>query len=473
MAFTAFYKLFIGGGRRAVDQRTDRDPSDQSFALRKVKFAAMEFLLQSQQKNRRRVLLEQLLLLLLRICAVVAVVALIARPILPKDLPLFGGQEVQHVILIDDSGSMRDRLGETTAFDEAKKIAREIAAEAERRPEVHKMTLILASQPDQPVFTMENLDSGFLAEFQTRLETLECSHRHLNVVDAVETANRILLDQKGSVLNFHFLSDFRDPDWSEDGALAKAVHDLSQAGVSTNLAKTVPERHSNLAVTGLGGQLQIAAATVDLRLNVQVKNFGEQVAENVRIAIYEDGKKLPLHLLVQKLEAGETASQEFNVNFPDSGPHDVRAQVVGENDSLEADDARYLAIDVAESHEILVIDGNVNRAAAEYLVDALEPAPGITGYDVITEDVEYLRRQPLDRFRNIVLINVPQLPVDAVRFLEEYVAAGGGLAWFMGDQVRAAAYNSSLYREGEGLFPAPLSHVAELPEDLGGFDVRL
>ena len=35
--------------------------------FRRVRFAAMEFLLQSQQRNRRRLLLEELLLLLLRI----------------------------------------------------------------------------------------------------------------------------------------------------------------------------------------------------------------------------------------------------------------------------------------------------------------------------------------------------------------------------------------------------------------------
>ena len=46
--------------------------------FKRVKWAAMEFLLKSRQKNRRRVLLEQLLLLFLRICAVAAIAALIA-----------------------------------------------------------------------------------------------------------------------------------------------------------------------------------------------------------------------------------------------------------------------------------------------------------------------------------------------------------------------------------------------------------
>ena len=44
---------------------------------RRVRFAAMEFLLASQQRNRRRVLLEQLILLLLRILLVLGLMLLI------------------------------------------------------------------------------------------------------------------------------------------------------------------------------------------------------------------------------------------------------------------------------------------------------------------------------------------------------------------------------------------------------------
>ena len=47
---------------------------------RRVRWAAMEFLLLSQKKNRTWVLLKQLLLLLLRMAAVAAVVLIVAQP---------------------------------------------------------------------------------------------------------------------------------------------------------------------------------------------------------------------------------------------------------------------------------------------------------------------------------------------------------------------------------------------------------
>ena len=47
------------------------------YRFRRVEFAAMEFLLASQKRSRRRILVEQLLLLLLRILLVMALIALI------------------------------------------------------------------------------------------------------------------------------------------------------------------------------------------------------------------------------------------------------------------------------------------------------------------------------------------------------------------------------------------------------------
>src|SRR5690606_32824935 len=116
---------------------------------RKVRFAAMEFLLQSEQKNRRRILIEQLLLLLLRILIVLAIVALIARLILDQQhLSLFHGAQAHHVVLLDDSGSMRDRVGDETAFDRAKSVISRLVSDGARRPGANKFTLLLLSQPD-------------------------------------------------------------------------------------------------------------------------------------------------------------------------------------------------------------------------------------------------------------------------------------------------------------------------------------
>src|SRR5687767_11252145 len=69
---------------------------------RRVEWAAMEFLLESQKKNSTWVLLKQLLLLALRILAVAAVVLIVAQPRMESQLAeLFGGTKTHHIVLLD------------------------------------------------------------------------------------------------------------------------------------------------------------------------------------------------------------------------------------------------------------------------------------------------------------------------------------------------------------------------------------
>src|SRR5689334_21264693 len=73
--------------------------------FKRIRWAAMEFLLKSQKRNRRRLIIEQLILLLLRILMVLLVALLVARWIYGGDQSRAG---TAHVVVIDDTLSMRD-----------------------------------------------------------------------------------------------------------------------------------------------------------------------------------------------------------------------------------------------------------------------------------------------------------------------------------------------------------------------------
>ena len=89
---------------------------------RRVQWAAMEFLLVSREEQHLDSL-KELLLLLLRLAVVAAVVLMLAQPLLQNQWGrLFGGGKTHHIVLLDDSFSMSDRWGDTSAFDEAKRL---------------------------------------------------------------------------------------------------------------------------------------------------------------------------------------------------------------------------------------------------------------------------------------------------------------------------------------------------------------
>src|SRR5271163_4904407 len=74
--------------------------------FKRVRWAAMEFLLKSQKRSRRRLIIEQLLLLLLRILLVVLMAFIVARVV---SAFTFTPQNRQHVVILDDTLSMGDQ----------------------------------------------------------------------------------------------------------------------------------------------------------------------------------------------------------------------------------------------------------------------------------------------------------------------------------------------------------------------------
>src|SRR6516162_1453089 len=102
--------------------------------FKKIKWAAMEFLLKSQKRNRRRLIIEQLILLALRCLLVLLAVLLVSR-YLGLSFAFFEPQNTLHVVVLDDTLSMSDQWredGDThNTFQVAKEqIAKEIARNA-------------------------------------------------------------------------------------------------------------------------------------------------------------------------------------------------------------------------------------------------------------------------------------------------------------------------------------------------------
>lgn len=433
--------------------------------FRRVRFAAMEFLLKSQQQNRRRLLIEQIILLMLRILIVLALLALIARLVLdPSQMALLGGARAHHVVVLDNSGSMQDRWAETNAFQEGLAVIRKLVQEGAAQPDTQEFTLLLLSN-SQPIHTREKVNGDFVKRLETTLENLRCTHRSLDLVSGLDEAGKLLAEEKSGIKHLHVISDFRKHDWLRQQALAKSIAALDESGVSVNLVKTTPQRHANLGVTAFTGDLHVAVARVPLRLTVGVKNFDtEQPAENVRLAVFADGEKLPLYFVFEKIEAGVGQFQEMDIDsFESPGPHSL--QVMLEPDALSADNARFLAVDVQPANHVLVIDGDPAAEEAFYVETAMS-AYSRTGIAPLVETVDYLGKNPLDDFRCIFLLNVPEVPPDAVQPLKDFVAGGGGLAWFLGEAVNPSFYNDKLFGGGDGLFPVPLAVARlDLPHD--------
>src|SRR6516164_6921438 len=111
--------------------------------FRRIRWAAMEFLLKSQKRNRRRLIIEQLILLALRCFLVVLAGLLVARYV---GAGIEGEKASSHIVILDDSMSMGDHWKDQglnhSAIDEGKKMVWEIANRASQTRALQSFRLI-------------------------------------------------------------------------------------------------------------------------------------------------------------------------------------------------------------------------------------------------------------------------------------------------------------------------------------------
>lgn len=438
---------------------------------RRVAWAAMEFLLASQKRNRNWIVLKQMLLLLARMAIVAVIVGMAAQPLLRDTLAQwFGGATTHHIVLLDDSYSMSDRAQQRTAFDEAKRAITRIAEQVGRQESRQVLTLLRFSRvargpaPAKPDLYQALVDDQFPAQLEATLATLAPAESALGPEPAVRAVAGIVAAQGQENRVIYLVSDFRAKDWDQPTGLRDALSGVTAAGARLQLIHCVDAEHANLAITSLVPGAGIVAANVPLQLDVTVHNFGTRAANNVTVLLSEDDTVRP-GLAIESIPAGKSAVRRFTSFFATAGQHRVRAQI--ENDiTVAADNMRYAVLDVPASAPALLIDGDPRPRDARLLAAALAPGGKVsTGVAPLVESPGYLRDHALDRFATLYLLNIDRLDETELRAVEEFARSGRGVALFLGERCRAEYLNAALYRDGQGLLPTPLTQPVQLLVD--------
>lgn len=437
---------------------------------RRVAWAAMEFLLASQKRNRTWILLRQLLLLLTRIALIALLVVVMAQPVLRSHLGrLFGGTKTHHIVLLDDSYSMSDRWAGTSAFAEAKGVIRRMGAEAARQVRPQQFTLLRFSQAGrvaqgtQPDLLAESVGRDFPARLQSTLERLRVSQSAAGPRAALEAIRQLVGDASDERRIVYLVSDFRMRQWENPSDLRNRLLELNEAGAEIHLVNCVEAARPNLTLSSLAPGAGTRAAGVPLFMEVTVTNYGTAPVKDVPVLLSADDQARPA-LVIPEIPARKAVTERFSVQFPTPGEHVVTARL--ESDCVSADNFRYCVVNFPPSVPVLLVDGDPEALDARYLSAALSPGgPVATGIAPRIEKPRYLSLNPLEPFSAIYLLNVERLEPSAIEALEKYVASGGGLGVFLGPLCQSKFLNEAFYRGGKGLFPVPVIGQAELLVD--------
>ncbi len=464
-----------------------------------VEWAAMDFLLEADRKNRRRIQLEDFLLLLLRCLAVFLAGLLLARPFLPSSLTggLISGNRVERVILLDDSLSLQWEDQGGTAWEESiKGLVTFVRALSEERGAENSLTLLLTSRPQKPIFSATPLRRESVEETCREIQRLAVSDQPADLDKALAELETFLTSEATSTTRTVTLfSDLRKIDWQPVGevtpqlarvkAIAKQVSSLQVIDVLTRDKSSQVE---NVAITSLV-PVGVVVQQVPVRFDVEVTNFGAAVVRDLRLRLWV-GEGVPLVSEIEELAAGEKRLVPFEVlmqgateasaetaaspvSLTEAGAtwQKVKAEISRRDgspvDRLPADDMRRYAAQPVVGVPVLVVDGDPSttfgKAESFYLERSLRPRGPIPSgvlADVVTE--AELGSVQWEKYQVVFFCNVPGLgeTADLTRKrIEDWTNAGGGLVLFVGDQNEASYFNRWFYDEGKGLSPFALDSI--------------
>lgn len=467
--------------------------------FRKVKWAAMEFLLKAQKRMRRKLIVEQLILLLLRCLLVFLVGMLLARF---KWFSPMEGEESRataHVVVIDDSPSMADAVTaegrRTTAFDQARsQVVEKIAPAAAQASTPQSMDLLLLSDLANPR-PVERLNDSSISGMKDFLAAVhQPSPVRVSLVDGLRRAKEVLDKRPDSEVAkvIHVVSDLRNVDWVEDGeTLKQLVSEFTTAGIRVHLIDVAypnrkesdrqPRSSDNVGIVEFRPRAKTAARGQPVEFVLRVLNSGNTELKDVRLEFFLNGKRWnDLSARISSIPANQerteviTATTGITRVGTKENPLDrfslVTAKLADvEAGGIAADNVRHTVVEVLDRLSVLVIQGRQqlrdNPKGDGYYLKRLfqDSFGGINWVDGREDDLD---RQDLRQYASVYLLNVPALTASQRDKLEAYVRGGGGVGVLLGPNVKPDDYNKVLYRGGDGMFPVPLpDRYTEPPTD--------
>jgi hypothetical protein len=468
--------------------------------FKEVDWAAMEFLLDAEQKNRKRVRLEHLILLLLRCLTMLLIGMLIARPFLPSTLTasLFDTQQFERILLIDDSMSTQARSGNREAFELAKENLVELVQSLSTNDTDDTATLLLMSRPEDPVFAARPVTSDTLQEWIDQIQELAATDLAVDLSASLAEIQRYVDVPRQDVNRVvYVMSDLLDRDWKpntdEENASQSSPHEqlnaIGEKVAGVFLVNIGVDQQANLSIESVTPP-EVFIAGVSNRIDIAIHNHGPREIQQARVRLTV-GEALPIEETIDSLPAGETVEIGIPVTlgttaFTEEDPWSdeaqvqddvfhsvpVQAELIGvapEDDILSKDSIGWYAARVARGIPVLLVDGDPSsdreRSETIFLERAIQP-PGDVPSGNLVDVIDFVEfdKVPLSRYRVIGLCNVDQLSPQRLEELHQWVNDGGGLMIFPGGRTDAALFNEQLYDNGQGLSPLGLDAITGDPQ---------
>ncbi len=440
-----------------------------------VNWAAMDFLRQALQRNRRIMQIRDLILMALRTAAVLLFGLALAQPSCrrsPTAEDYDRTAPLHAILVVDNSMSMGYQPGlEGTTLDLAKEKATDFIKHKEF-PAGSCFTVVpLCGSPNYSLDPYRTASDAIKA-----VEEIETVDRSGSLQDAANLAVKASEAEPNMAKRVVFFSDQQAANWDGLGE-----EDLKQFP-SMQIVEVAPDAPENSWISDFRLEDGIADVQTPCKFTVRLRHEGLAARKEVPLSLWvkREGKYVELDRDSVDLQPG-TAEQEVvfrpkleSVNIsPEVGKVTyVPVKVTlgtDDHDRLADDNERFMVVPVVAAVPVVFVDqfgaDDENASRNSYgetwqlrrllvpIIDRNDAARQLVRIEHVTLD--QLTEDLLADARLVVIAGVddPSLKVDLLR---EYVEQGGQLFIAAGGQFNPQAWSSAAWLDGKGILPAPL-----------------
>lgn len=456
---------------------------------RVVQWAAMDFLREALQRNRKMLQIRDLVLLALRSLAILFLGAALARPFFTQGAAqMAAGQPLHAVLVVDNSLSMAYSGLDGSWLDKAKARAEQVI---DKLPSGSKISLIPACGAAEGI-SVDPYDTP--AGALEALGKVAVVDRPASLLRAVNEAKKACESAPELSKRIFFFTDQQDSNWRDLRDTA-ALRDLPEMQVVSVTPPNWTQEWDNIWVEEVKAPDGLADVETPTTILVTIRRHGGSAAIEapVQLTLGQGESRKVLGEKTVRLEAGEDTKQAaFEYVFSDLSelPEPQKPlflalrAAVDAPDPLAADNERFLTLPVVAGLPVVFIDqlgpeaedpARNQLGETRHLRKLLAPkaSRGPAPQQLIKvryAALDELSQDLLQESRLTVIAGIKQLPDEAAaKMLREYVQQGGRLVIAAGAEFDAAAWSQTAWLDGAGVLPLPLERelIGALPEEAG------
>jgi aerotolerance regulator-like protein/VWA domain-containing protein len=409
---------------------------------RRIEFSSLRFLRQLEKSSMRKVKLRQILLLLLRTLLIIFLVMAFARPTIQGYLGGFFGSSSANttlVFLIDNSASMEQRSGGTTAFRNAQDAAGKLLSILNEGDEVILIPLadITPGKQYEPLHSAPDIRKAILD-----MHTKDAPAR---MADGLRVASSTLSNSLNINKELYLFTDAQRSNFAVKDSVVEQLT-LFDKRTKMYLVEVGTEAKSlrNLSMDSIKSLTTIFEPGRPLEFEFFIRNGGDQKIENAGLSLFYNDERVAQRTIVS-VEPHSTERITLSGSPKGTGTLGVRAEV--EEDALPFDNKRYFSTEIPNARRIGVFFAIPSDAEYVKLALAQTTVTGdILPFVLEEHRIEELRMLPSLRSRlDAVFVEAGStLYEEDVKGLSEYVNGGGGVAFFPSSSLDAESYNTNV-----------------------------